>query len=57
MHSKVFGKETRKGNSRAGVGVEPQRGKRLLRQQAAAGGNAEQPEIRSCTGQRFVRCL
>ena len=54
LHGDVFGKEARQRDTRAGLGVQPQRRERLLRQQAAARGDGKQTQIGRRAGQRLI---
>ncbi len=57
LYGDVLGEKPRQRDARAGVGVQPQSGERLLRQQATAGGDREQAQIGRRSGQRLVHVL
>ena len=50
----ILGEKARQRDAGSGLRAKPQRGERLLRQQAAAGGEAEQPQIGRGAGERRV---
>ena len=57
LYSEILGEKARQCDARAGIGIQPQRRERLLRQQTAAGGDGKQAQIGGRSGERFVRAL